>query len=97
MDRIPEWLGAAGGKRDRDRLVRFGEIVDINPVGGARPLAPRFLQDGFDGLLHPRAARTDHEEVETRLLDPRGEADGVERALLPHQAFDGFDFRRGLE
>ena len=49
---------------DGDRPVRFGEIVDVDPVGGAGPRSRVLRQHGLDRLLHADAGRADDEEVE---------------------------------
>ena len=36
MHRVAELYRAAGGKADADRFVRLREVVDIDPIGGAR-------------------------------------------------------------
>ena len=97
MHRIAKLHGAAGEKADADRLVRFREVVDIDPIGGARLGWRLLLQERLDRLLHARAARADDEHVETRLFDPGAKPDRSMRPPLPNQPVDRLDIRRRLE
>ena len=78
---------------DGDRPVRLGEIVDVDPVGRARPRSRVLGEHASDGLLHADAVRADDEEVEALLVDFRADADRLERARLPDQAVDRLQFR----
>ena len=50
----PEFQRAPGRKLDRNRLVRFAEIIDIDPVGRAGHFLRCLPQDAPHGLLHAR-------------------------------------------
>jgi hypothetical protein len=88
---------APAGERDRDRLVRLREIVDVDPVGGRRALAGLALQQFADRALHARARRADGEHVEPARADARAERERLAGPALADQPVDRFEVRGRLE
>jgi len=93
MHRLLEAGRAARREFDRDRLVRLGEIVDVDPVGRAGARSRVLRQHGLDRLLHADAVRADDEEVEALLVDFRAKPHRLEGARLPDQPVDRLQLR----
>ena len=97
VHRLLEAGRAAGRELDRDRPVRLGEIVDIDPVRRARPGGRRLGEHGLDHLSHADAGPADHKQVESRPVDLRAELNRLERARLPDEPIDWRELRGGGE
>ena len=68
---------------DHVRLVRLGEVVDVDPVGRRGPGRREPSEKVVDGELASRTGRASHEEVVARRADLQAERDSVDRAKLP--------------
>src|SRR6266566_8167158 len=79
-----EFAPPALRQADHVRLVRLGEVVDVDPVGRREP-----SEKVVDGELASRTGRASHEEVVARRADLQAERDSVDRAKLPDRPLKG--------
>ena len=88
VHRVVKIARAARRKFDGDRLVRIGEIIDIDPVGRAGLCRRLSGQHGLDGVLHAGAVGTDHKQVEAGLADLHSKPDRFDSAGLADKPVD---------
>ena len=97
MHRVVKGACTTGRQLDGDRPFGIDEIVDIDPVGRARPCARLFGQHGLDRVLHAGAVGADDKQIEAGLADLGAKPDRFERARLADQAVDRLQLRRRRE
>src|SRR5271165_1772529 len=97
MDRFLEGRRTSPRKRDCPRTMRGCEVVDIYPVGRQRTGTRRILEQCFDRLLDPCAARANREDVEPALADLSAKDDGLAGTRVSDQAAKGREVRRRFE
>ena len=64
MHAVAEFAGASRRQFDGHRLMRIGEVVDIDPIGRATPFCSGLLKYRRDRALDAHASRPDNKQVE---------------------------------
>jgi hypothetical protein len=78
-----ELRAAPRRQAQRARLVRLGEVVDVDPVVRRRLAVRLLLQQGAHRAVDTGTRGADHEQVEPGRLHARAETQRIERACLP--------------
>jgi hypothetical protein len=95
---VAKFAGPSSRQLDRHGFARIIEIVDVDPIGRASPLArDSLLKNALNCALGAHAVRSDDEQVKTRLANASTKFDRVEGAGLTNKSFFRLEVGRRFE